>query len=133
MDESVSSETLRLDGFYIDLFDKELPVVREKVVSPGEQAFLYDLKKIEKKRSEPQILVSAGKVTEEKVTADKYFFTVKAPEETTNVMRILLTAKPERVVVDTNSDVSQSWDEESKTLFLSFENKADGVSVHIIR
>lgn len=133
MDESVSSETLRLDGFYIDLFDKELPVVREKVVSPGEQAFLYDLKKIEKKRSEPQILVSAGKVTEEKVTADKYSFTVKAPEETTNVMRILLTAKPERVVVDTNSDVSQSWDEESKTLFLSFENKADGVSVHIIR
>ena len=46
MDESVSDEPLKIEGCYIDLFDPELPVITEKNVKPGEQAFLYDVTKL---------------------------------------------------------------------------------------
>lgn len=46
MDESVSKEPLTLSGLYIDLFDKDLPVLTSKQIQPGEQGYLYDLNKV---------------------------------------------------------------------------------------
>ena len=42
MDESSSKEPLKLSGLYIDLFDKDLPVLTVKQINPGEQGYLYD-------------------------------------------------------------------------------------------
>lgn len=45
LDESISSKPVQIKGLYIDLFDKDLPVISQKKINPGEQAYLYDLRK----------------------------------------------------------------------------------------
>ena len=129
MDESpVSSEPLSLKGSFIDLFDPSLPIVGKKVVQPGEQTFLYDLDKVTDK-TYPKVLAAASRQYEEVVTSNSYSFTSKSPAHTSNVMRVLLPKKP--VKVQTSMVCSSTWDEESQTLLLGFENDPNGVRVRI--
>ena len=129
MDESpVSSEPLVLKGSFIDLFDPSLPVLSEKEVQPGGQAFLYDLDKVADK-TRPQVLASASRQYDEMVTSNSFSFVSKSPADTENVMRILLPQAPKQVQVSIAS--RSSWDEESQTLLLGFENDPEGVLVRI--
>jgi hypothetical protein len=48
---------------------------------------------------------------------------------TTNVMRVLLPSKPSKIEV--SAEYKTTWDESSKTCFLSFENNPDGVKVKL--
>jgi hypothetical protein len=129
VDESpVSSEPLSLKGSFIDLFDPSLPIVGEKVVQPGEQTFLYDLDKVADKTS-PKVLVAASRQYEEVTTPNSYSFTSKSPAHTSNVLRVLLPKKP--IKVQTSVASSSTWDEESQTLLLGFENDPEGVQVRI--
>ena len=71
-----------------------------------------------------------------KAEGKTYSFVCKSPINTNNSMRILLPSKPTQVKVSDNKeneiiDVQSSWDEASKTLFLSFANNPDGINVHI--
>jgi hypothetical protein len=119
-------------GKFIDLFDPEIPVLDEKQVNPGEQAFLYNIGSV-KNTKLPQVLAAAARVYEEKVTNNSYSFVAKSPLNTTNVMRILLPEKPKTIEVTDSAGASlqaeSSWDEGSKTYFLSFENSPEGVRV----
>lgn len=124
----VSSEPLVLKGRYIDLFNPTLPIVADKVVQPGEQAFLYDVDKV-KDKEQPQVLAAASRQYDEKVTAHSFSFTAKSPRDTDNVMRILLPQEPTRVQVSV--DHRSSWDKSSHTLLLEFENDPDGVRVSL--
>ena len=129
LDENVTgSEPMRIRGRYIDLFDSKLPCLDEKVVQPGEQTFLYDLKKV-KNRRRPQVLAAASRQYDEERTRHTYAFTAKSPANTDNVMRILLPQEPKSVDADVSSQ--SSWDETSHTLLLQFENRPDGVRVKI--
>jgi hypothetical protein len=130
LDEGESAEPYVATGKLIDLFDPTLPVLSEKKVGLGEQAFLYHVPE----RGKPQVLASASRVYEEKIEKKSYSFVVKSPLNTTNVMRVLLPAEPEKVtVIDGKgkliTDVKTSWDTLSKTSFLSFENDPDGIKV----
>jgi len=119
-------------GKFIDLFDPEIPVLDEKQVNPGEQAFLYNIGSV-KNPQLPQVLAAAARIYEEKVANDSYSFVAKSPLNTTNVMRILLPEKPRTIEVTDSTGASlqaeNSWDEGSKTYFLSFENSPQGVRV----
>jgi hypothetical protein len=103
-------------------------------VNPGEQAFLFDIGRV-KNPERPQVLVSAARVYEEKIVKKAYSFVVKSPLNTTNVIRILLPEKATTIeVIDSSGKLlpaSTSWDESSKTCFLSFENNPDGVRVQL--
>ncbi|MDR0414092.1 MAG: hypothetical protein LBH84_01575 [Prevotellaceae bacterium] len=129
MDESVSSEPLALSGTFVDLFDPELPVLHAKTVRVGEQAFLYDVKKVTD-RSKPLTLCSAARIYEEKATKNSYSFVAKAPIETSNAMRIYLPSKPKKVRAN-GAAGDYTWDEASHTCLLKFENNPDGVAVNI--
>ena len=130
LDESpVSSEPLMLEGRFIDLFDPSLPVLAEKEVQPGEQAFLYDLDKVADK-TRPQVLASASRQYDETFTDHSFSFVSKSPANTDNEMRILLPQAPKQVQVSVSSQ--SSWDEESQTLLLRFENDPDGVEVRLL-
>lgn len=130
MDESpVSSEPLSLKGRFIDLFDPSLPILGEKVVQPGEQAFLLDLDKGQEKKY-PQVLASASRQYDETFTDHGFSFVSKSPANTNNSMRILLPQAPKQVQVSVASQ--SSWDEESQTLLLKFENDPDGVEVRML-
>jgi len=134
LDENEDMTPLVLEGLFIDLFDPEVPVIRRKVVEPGEQAFLFNLVKHgDKKRA--AVLASASGIYGEKWTDRGYAFTCRAPLNTTNVMRIYLPEAPgELKLMDEGGGslpFSKTWDASSNTLFLSFENDPAGVDVKI--
>ncbi|WP_214227495.1 hypothetical protein [Pedobacter sp. B4-66] len=134
MDESVSKEPYKIRGPVIDLFDPKLPVLSEKVINPGEQALLYNVKRI-KDKSKPMVLASASRVYDETRNGRTYSFVCKSPAKTENSMRILLPAKPLKSSVTSNTgeelaNVNSSWDESSKTLYLGFDNSPDGIKVN---
>ena len=134
MDESVVETPYVIEGPVIDMFDPKLPVLKRKSVTPNEQAFLINLNRVENKRH-PQVLASAARIYEEKITPDSYGFICKSPSNTRNSMRILLPRKPKDVKVFSAvtckklADVEEDWDEESKTYYLAFENNPGGISV----
>jgi len=134
MDESVSEQPLQLKGSFIDLFDPQLPVLKEKLVQPGAQCYLFDISKANGKQ--PEVLATAGRVYDEKRIQKEYSFTVKSPSETNNVMRVLLPAAPKEVNATLAADktavnIEQAWDSTSHTLLLKFGNSSDGVVVSI--
>lgn len=135
MDEGTDNQPYVVKGPVIDLFNPELPVLREKVVSPGTQALLYDMNRITD-RKEPKVLAAAARVYDEQVTSGSYSFITKSPAKTTNAMRVLLPKAPVETIVKNSKgeeikDVKTSWDESSKTCFLGFENAPEGVQVLI--
>jgi hypothetical protein len=134
VDENESQSPYTIKGKFIDLFDPEIPVLSEKQVKPGVQAFLFNVGNVANPKT-PQVLAAAGRIYDEKVTKKSYSFVVKSPLNTTNVMRVLLPEKPGKVdVTDANGKAVQwdtSWDTLGKTCFLKFENNPDGVHVKL--
>ena len=133
MDESNNTRTYKLNGSFIDLFDPELPVIEEKVIEPGEQAFLYNLN-YSFDHGRPKVLASAARITEKTEGINLYSFIAKSPENTTNSMRIFLPEKPHSIIsaIRTNDEIIKNtwdWDDESKTLQLNFENSPEGIKV----
>ncbi len=133
LDESVSDEPYVLKGRLVDLFDPKLPILKEKTVQPGEQAFLYNVDRVPDQQK-PQVLASASRVYDEKVANGSYSFIAKSPLNTTNVMRILLPKSPTKYKVYDHTgaqikEASWEWDNESKTGLMTFENNPEGVKV----
>ncbi|HEX2982572.1 MAG TPA: hypothetical protein VHO28_03410, partial [Ignavibacteriales bacterium] len=133
--ESVNAEPLRVKGPVIDLFDPSLPILAEKIVNPGEQAYLYDLNRVGDK-TQPKVLCAASRVYDEKYADSVYSFITKSPSKTDNVMRIMLPNQPKSVnVTDKNgqalSGAADEWDGATSTLLLKFENDSDGIGVTI--
>lgn len=129
LDESVSDAPLTLSGLFIDLFDKDLPVLTQKRIFPGEQGYLYNVEKVKSKKK-AKVLCGASRIYDERQTKKCYSFVAKSPLHTTNVSRVLLPAKPVRVEVN-GMNVQPEWDERSRTILLRFENNPDGVNVRI--
>jgi hypothetical protein len=135
MDESVSNEPLTLKGIFIDLFDPTLPVLEEKTIYPGEQAYLYNVQQ-EKNKKKPTVLCGASRIYDEVSKSGFYSFVAKGPLETNNVSRVLLPQKPKGVTVkNTGGEVISAaehlWDETSGTCLVKFENDPDGITVDI--
>ena len=135
IDESEDSNSFRINGPVIDLFDPELPVLIEKIVQPGEQAYLYNLKRV-KNEQDPQVLCAASRTYDEKTEDKMYSFISKSPSGTWNVMRILLPKKPKYVTVTDHlmkneSRISTTWDGTTMTYLLKFENSSEGHRVEI--
>ena len=135
MDESISSKSFTVEGPVIDLFDPQLPVLTQKIVKPGEQALLYDLKRISTKLI-PHVLAAASRTSDEQVNTNSFSFLSKGPVKTVNVMRILLPAVPLKISInDSNNaelnDYTKSWDTLSNTLLLTFNNQPSGIKVNL--
>jgi len=129
VDESVSDEPYRLTGCFIDLFDPALPVCSSKTVRPGEQALMLDVNRV-KDRKRPQVLASASRVYDEKVTSRSYGYVAKSPIDTYNVSRVLLPRCPKSVTVDGRQCFDpDKWNAVSSTYLVEFENSPEGVNV----
>lgn len=124
LDESLKAP-LVLKNSYIDLYDPNLPVLREVKLRPGQQGLFYDLSQAGKA---PKILAAASRAYDEKSNENSFSYVCKGPAETFNVTRILLPAKPAAVTVD-GQKWEFDWDAGSKTVFLRFPNNPDGVNV----
>lgn len=135
LDESVSQDPFIHKGRLIDLFDPTLPVLYEKKVNPGEQAYLLNIDRVEGQKK-PQVLASASRVYDEISKRKSYSFTAKSPLNTSNVMRVLLPSGPKQCTITDHegnilAEARWSWDGKSKTCLLNFENSPEGVKVKI--
>lgn len=134
VDENADQSPYTIRGKLIDLFDPEIPVLDEKQVKPGEQSFLYNIGSVKNPKT-PQVLATGARVYDEKSEKRSYSFVAKSPLNTTNVMRVLLPEKADKIeVTDTAGKLLESntsWDAASKTCFLSFENNPEGVHVKL--
>jgi hypothetical protein len=134
MEESVNDQPLHIKGPVIDMFDPLLPVLQEKIIYPGQQCLLYDLKRI-KEKNIPEVLCSASRVYNQKRQKNSFSFIAKSPSNTQNVLRILLPAKPSSIAVKDaegkSLESTYDWDELSHTCLLQFVNSANGRSVNI--
>lgn len=131
VDEGVSDEPLTLNGMFVDMFDPQLPVLTSKLIRPGEQSLLFDIERV-KNRHKPQVIVSAGRESDEKRSRHSYSYITKSPVETTNVSRVLLPSVPQSVKVDGAEVFAPArWDERSHTYLLEFENSPEGRLVDI--
>jgi len=135
LDEMEDAQPFTVAGPVIDLYDPTLPVLTEKVIQPGRQALLYQLKRVSDP-AKPQVLASASRIYDEQVSGNSYAFVCKSPLNTTNVMRVLLPGAPRQLTVtdptgNPVSDVKTSWDDSSHTYFFQFENHPDGMHVKV--
>lgn len=129
MEESVSASPVVRKGLFIDLFDAKLPILTEKTVKPGEQAFLLNLERVQLKH-QPQVLASAGREYQENWDGKRFTCVSKGPINTTNAMRVLFPVKPKRVKAN-GKNLPFTWDKLSHTAFVSFENNPAGVKLEI--
>jgi hypothetical protein len=135
MDESVNGDPVVVKDRVIDLFDPQLPVLNGKIVKPGEQAYLFNLTRIQN-RDKPQVLAAAARIYNEEATPGTYRFTAKSPINTLNSMRVLLPKAFTKVMAMDSNDseikgLKAIWDEDSKTAYLGFPNLPEGVKVVI--
>ena len=125
MDETPDMSPLKLEGKYIDLYDPSLPVLDGATLPPGSRKLLYDL---DKRPDETAILAEAGRSTNLRRTRNSLSYITKGPAGTVNRSRVSLPKEPLSVEAEGSS---WTWDEDSRTLLLEFQNNPDGVSVLI--
>ena len=135
LDENTDTKPYIVKGPVIDLFDPQLPVLAEKIVNPGEQAFLYDLSRVVNKM-QPKVLASASRIYDEVIQSRSYSFVAKSPVKTLNSVRVLLPSQPKETnVTDSKgqniTDLKTSWDTSSNTLYMGFANSPDGIKVDL--
>lgn len=135
MDEGIDNKLYVLNGLFVSLFDPALPVLTQKAINPGEQAFLYNLADLQNTKV-PKIVAAAGRAENVKSEVNRYSFTLKSPLNTTNVMRVFLPGKPSQIEIKDSSgkpisEIFTEWDDLSHTCLLKFENHPDGISVQI--
>ena len=135
LDENADKKPFSVKGPVIDLFDPQLTVLAEKIVNPGEQAFLYDLSRVANKK-QSKVLASASRIYSEQAKGNSYSFIAKSPVNTLNSVRVLLPLQPKETKVSDSkgqqiTDVKTSWDASSNTLYLGFANSPDGVKVDL--
>jgi len=126
VDESISDEPLRLKGPFVDLFDASLPVVREKVLSPGQRALLYDVQWAKKQCNCPKVLAAAGRVKGETFKNGALTFTVRGPVNVRGVARILAPTAPKAVTANPPQPFEQAWDA-AAGLLLGWEHTAGDI------
>lgn len=131
LNEGVSNGAYQKNGLFIDLFDPELPVCTSKTIHPGEQGFFVNLERIRK--GKPQVLASASRESDEKITTHSYSYTAKGPQRTTAVARVLLPSQPVSVKINGEESLNESaWDTLSNTYLTRFENNPEGVKVEFV-
>lgn len=131
LDESVSSDPLRLTGRYIDVFDPRLPCVEERVVPPNERALLYDLAWARGHGIRAKVVAAAARVREEMFDGGRFQFTLRGPAGTLCRARVLLPSKPTAVESRPEVPLEQEWDDDSQTLWLSVPNLARDVVIDV--
>jgi hypothetical protein len=130
LDESVpEGQPILLRGRFIDLFDANLPVLREVSVAPGKRFLLYDLDSVGTRR--PQVVAAACRVRNEEVRGKALLFRVEGIADTQAVVRCTAESRPARVLIDGKAADQTSYDAWSRTVLLRFPNTTTPAQVEV--
>jgi hypothetical protein len=132
MEESVSTEPLRLSGRFVDLFDADLSIVNDPYIAPGTRFLMVDLAHTPKA---PAILASASGTYDVKTAKDSISFRAIGPDKIQSAIRLKLPAPPKSVDVKdakgATVDATTDWDDGTRTLLLRFPNSPEGVDLSV--
>ncbi|WP_276355007.1 hypothetical protein [Cohnella caldifontis] len=133
MEESVHDRPLELNGRFVDLFGPGLPIMRQVVLPPGRQAFLYDLDYGAAETS--GIIAASSRVEEFLEEARSIAFTARGPRTVKAAARIRCPAMPSAVEAEsgdgTRVALPYRWDGETRTLLVRYDNDPAGVRITI--
>lgn len=130
LDESLPNTTSAQSiGRYIDLFDADLPVLREVTFSPGKRMLLFDLNA--DTSNKPHIVAAACRVRDEIAGKNSLTFRATGIAETNAVVRAIVPKAPVSVAVNGKSLPTSDVDFSEGLLRVRFPNSIDGVTVEV--
>jgi hypothetical protein len=134
LDESISDDPLHLQGTFINLFDPQLPLVKDFTIRPGERALLLDLDRTP--QSKPAVLASASRVYNAHSSKGIFRFQSVGPKGVRCVTAVRMPNKPAYVKATPENGAQstafeQQWDPENRVLWLKYDNSPEGVSFTI--
>ncbi|MCF7669111.1 MAG: hypothetical protein K9N48_04975 [Verrucomicrobia bacterium] len=122
LSESVADTARKLNGQWINLFDPELRLRQEIVLTPGSRYFLLDLNATDPGR--PQVLAAACRSGVVKAGDDSLTFEVEGIAQTEAVVLLRLPKPPEEVRLAGERLEPTKYDADTGLLWLRFPNKA---------
>jgi len=131
LDETGDDRPLLLEGSFVDLLDPGLPVVKQKLIRPGQRALLVDLGQQDKA---PSLVAAAARCYQPRSGPHAYSCTLAGPQGVQCAARLLLPTKPTSVTADSGGrpvDIAQQWDAASNTLLVTFANRPSGVRLRV--
>jgi hypothetical protein len=117
-----------LHGRLVNLFDAELPVMRDAALPAGTRALFLDLDAIG--GGEPRVLAAACRVRDESFDGKALRFRAEGIAETQAVVRIAASARPKLVTVG-GASTPVEYDAASRTALLRFSNSSSAVQVEV--
>ncbi|WP_336787996.1 hypothetical protein [Paenibacillus sp. MMO-177] len=130
LDESEVADGSMLEGRFIDLFEDDLPIVRNVELKPGDNCLLYDLDAAGTAGDgqAAKILVSSSRIEGETADAKAIAFRSESPSDMTVSTRLLAASAPKLVTAD-GLKADYVYDEASGTLLIRHSGKPEGVLV----
>ena len=119
-----------LRGRFIDLFDPNLPIVKEVAIRRGQRLFLLDLNA--QRVHEPRVLAAACRITGETSSLNTLRFRAEGIAGTEAVVRVAAPRTPKSVLIDGRVARLEPEDVSDGTLRIRFPNSVEGVSVEAV-
>jgi len=123
MDESCTDAPRVFRGRFVDLMEDGLPIVTEKTVAPDGCAILLDLDRVTGVR----ILGTAARVENWAEEESSLRFTLRTADKIRSHTRILLEKTPREV----GFPGTWEWDEDSRSILLTYDSDGSTVAVSI--
>jgi hypothetical protein len=122
MDEYTDDPPHRLHGRYVNLFDADLAVQNEILITPGSRYFLLDLDAAGV--GQPHLLASACKALLTQTSPNLLRFTVEGVSNTQAVMLLAARQAPQSATLDGNPLTTFDYSGKEHLLWIHFENDA---------
>lgn len=130
LDESVpEAKPFLLRGRFIDLFNADLPVLHQVLLTPGKRFLLFDLDA--GSDPGPHVVAAACRVRNEHISGKSLLFEAEGIGDTQAVVECAMKSQPEQVLVDGKPAGQQTYDAASRTLQLRFPNSTSPIPVEI--
>jgi hypothetical protein len=113
-------DTKTLRGRFVSLFDPELAVRREVVLSPGSRWFLFDLDKLRSR--EPTIVASACKALPTPPADRRHHWQVEGVAGTPAVVLLHARRAPQQVTLAGSPLEQCRWDPDTRLTWIRFTN-----------
>jgi len=118
--ESPARSSKKLLGRFVNLFDPELRVVREVVVSAGTRWFLRDVEAIPGEG--PSLVAAACSTRNERIMASSARWTVEGVADTPAIVLVASPRSPTRVTLGGDAIRDWRWDPSEKLIWIRFGN-----------
>jgi len=129
MDEGDDTPAV-LNGTYIDLFDHNLSVLEDVILSSGQVGLYFDVSRIDKSQSS-EIIALSGRAEKVKYGQRSLAFVSRSPSEMTVTGRIWTKRPPKSITAD-GIELSFEYEPDSETSCFSYPSDGKPVSVKII-